>query len=134
MKHPVHGKDMSGLFVPVMMKSRSSGDRPAAFNARRAACVPRSEVETFVSTILRSRIPEREIIHSSVVSTIFSRSKLVKTLGGAYDPVAIIRDLIIISFPSSGTPFPLKARIEGDALRATSSADDFFFDLLPNFD
>ncbi len=82
MKQPVQGKNISGLLVPVMIRSRSSGDKPAISRARRAAWVPRSEVATSFSTILRSRMPEREVIHSSEVSTIFSKSKLVRTLGG----------------------------------------------------
>jgi len=37
-------------------------------------------------------MPVRLRIHSSVVSTIFSRSKLVITLSGRYEPVPVIRE------------------------------------------
>ena len=36
------------------------------------------------------RMPVRSVIHSSVVSTIFSRSALVRTFSGAYEPVPMI--------------------------------------------
>ena len=50
--------------------------------ATRAAAAPRSDVATPGSTIWRSRMPVRCRIHSSVVSTSFSRSALVSTRGG----------------------------------------------------
>jgi hypothetical protein len=39
----------------------------------------------------RSRIPVRETIHSSLVSTIFSKSAFVSTRSGTYEPIATIR-------------------------------------------
>ena len=73
---------MSGVTVPTMITSMSSGVRPAFAIASRAAIVARSLVATPGSTMCRSRMPVRCMIHSSVVSTIFSRSALVSTRGG----------------------------------------------------
>ena len=59
------------------------GREPGALD-RLAAPLPcaRSDVATPGSTMCRSRMPVRCRIHSSVVSTIFSRSALVSTRGG----------------------------------------------------
>ncbi len=55
---------------------------PAMSRARSAALVAMSEVFSPSAAILRSSIPVRARIHSLLVSTIFSRSKLVKTFSG----------------------------------------------------
>jgi len=78
----VAGNIMSGVVVATMMRSMSSGVRPAASSARRLACSARSLVASFSATIWRSRMPVRLTIHSSVVSTRFSRSALVSTISG----------------------------------------------------
>src|SRR5687767_6765900 len=75
---------MSGVVVPTTMKSMSSGVSPARSIALRAASTARSEVATPGSTIWRSRMPVRCRIHSSLVSTMRSRSALVSTRGGTY--------------------------------------------------
>ena len=74
---------MSGVVVPTTMNSMSSGTRLARSIACWAALIARSEVASFSSTMRRSRMPVRWTIHSSLVSTIFSRSALVSTRLGA---------------------------------------------------
>ena len=81
-RHAVLGNIMSGVVVPTTMKSMSAGVMPAWAIACSAASFARSEVATPGSTMWRSRIPVRCWIHSSLVSTIFSRSALVSTRGG----------------------------------------------------
>ncbi len=81
-RHAVLGNIMSGVVVPTTMKSMSAGLRPACAIALSAASFARSDVATPGSTMCRSRIPVRCWIHSSLVSTIFSRSKLESTRGG----------------------------------------------------
>src|SRR5579872_488835 len=88
--HAVEGKNMSGVTVPTMMVSMSVGASPRCARAFRAASVARSLVATPLSTICRSRIPTRVMIHSLLVSTILSRSALVKRRGGTYVPRALI--------------------------------------------
>ena len=58
------------------------GEPRVAERLARAASLPRSDVATPGSTMCRSRMPVRCRIHSSVVSTSFSRSALVSTRGG----------------------------------------------------
>src|SRR6185436_6184797 len=55
--------------------------------ALRAAITARSELACSGAEIRRSRIPVRARIHSSDVSTIFSRSWFVSTRSGTYMPV-----------------------------------------------
>ena len=55
---------------------------PRCATAVLAAAAAKSLVATPLSTTWRSRIPVRLRIHSSVVSTSFSKSRLVKTRGG----------------------------------------------------
>jgi hypothetical protein len=55
---------------------------PAFSIAATAASLAKSEVATPSSTMWRSRIPVRCMIHSFDVSTIFSRSALLNTRGG----------------------------------------------------
>ena len=81
-RHAVLGNIMSGVTVPTTMKPMSSGVRPAFAMALIAASLPRSEVLTPGSTMCLSRMPVRCRIHSSLVSTSFSRSALVNTRGG----------------------------------------------------
>ena len=80
--HAVAGKGMSGVMVARMMRSISSGFTPAFCMARVAAWAARSEVYSSLAATRRARIPVRLAIHSSVVSTIFSRSALVTTRVG----------------------------------------------------
>jgi len=80
---PTEGKIMSGVVVPTAMKSMSSGTRLARSSACWAAFTARSEVASLSSAMRRSRMPVRCTIHSSLVSTSFSRSALVSTRLGA---------------------------------------------------
>jgi hypothetical protein len=80
---PTVGKYMSGVVVPTAMKSMSSGRRFARSIACWAARNARSEVASLSSAMWRSRMPLRCTIHSSLVSTIFSRSALVRIRLGA---------------------------------------------------
>ena len=80
---PTDGNNMSGVVVPTTMKSMSSGTRFARSSAWRAAFTARSEVASSSSTMWRSRMPLRCWIHASLVSTIFSRSALVRIRLGA---------------------------------------------------
>jgi hypothetical protein len=86
----VEGKNISGVTVPTMMASISAGLSPRWAKAFREASTARSLVATPLSTMWRSRIPTRAIIHSLLVSTIRSRSAFVRRRGGTYVPRALI--------------------------------------------
>jgi hypothetical protein len=79
---PVFGKMRSGVVVPTTMKSTSEGVAPADFSARRAACSASEELDSSGPAMWRRSMPVRVRIHSSVVSTVFSRSLLVTTFSG----------------------------------------------------
>src|SRR5262245_46471157 len=70
-----------------MMWSTSEGSNHAISSARRAATTARSDEASPAATMRRSWMPVRSRIHSSDVSTIFSRSKLVITPSGTCIPV-----------------------------------------------
>ncbi len=59
---------------------------PAFFIAILAASTARSEADSPLLAILLSLIPVLVVIHSSLVSTIFSRSAFVRRFSGAYAP------------------------------------------------
>ena len=61
----------------------SSGTSPAVWIARSAATEAMDAVVSVAAATRRSRMPVRETIHSSEVSTIRSRSALVRTWAGA---------------------------------------------------
>ena len=61
----------------------SSGWIPAVWIARSPATAPIEAVVSLAAATRRSRIPVRVRIHSSDVSTIRSRSALVRTWPGA---------------------------------------------------
>src|SRR5262245_24126131 len=65
----------------------SSGLVFAASSARSAAATARSDEACSGAAIRRSRIPVRSRIHSSLVSTMRSKSALVSTRSGTYIPV-----------------------------------------------
>ena len=65
------------------MRSISSGSIPAVRIARIAATAAIDAVVSWAAATRRSRIPVRVTIHSSDVSTIRSRSWLVRTCSGA---------------------------------------------------
>ena len=66
-----------------MIRSMSSGSRPAVRIARSAATAPMDAVVSSAAATRRSRMPVRLTIHSSDVSTIRSRSALLSTCAGA---------------------------------------------------
>ena len=92
---PTDGKIMSGVVVPTAMNSMSSGTRLARSIACCAARTARSEVASLSSAMRRSWMPLRCTIHSSLVSTIFSRSALLRIRLGAYAPTPVILARII---------------------------------------
>src|SRR5919106_1607775 len=98
-KTAVAGIGMSGDTVPTMIASSSSGRVLAISSARTDALSAMSEVSSPSAAIRRSLIPVRSVIHSSVVSTIFSRSLLVRTLSGTYEPVPMmcVRPIVSVS-------------------------------------
>ena len=61
----------------------SSGWRPATAMARSPATAAIEAVVSWAAATRRSRMPVRDRIHSSDVSTIRSRSALVRTCDGA---------------------------------------------------
>ena len=88
--------------VAQITASISFADKFALSSAICAAFVPRSLVSSSCAMRLWL-MPVRLAIHSSLVSTIFSRSKFVKILGGAYAAMDIseafgIKFFFVISF------------------------------------
>ena len=61
----------------------SSGSMPAVRIARMDATAAIEAVVSCAAATRRSRMPVRDTIHSSEVSTIFSRSAFVRTCDGA---------------------------------------------------
>jgi hypothetical protein len=78
----VAGKNMSGVTVATIIRSICSAETPAWLMAASAAFVAMSLVASSGAAILRSPIPVRLLIHSSDVSTIFSRSRFVRMRSG----------------------------------------------------
>jgi hypothetical protein len=66
--------------------SISSGLAPAISSARAPAWVEMDVRDSPAPRILRCRMPVRELIHSSLVSTSCPKSSLVITLAGTHDP------------------------------------------------
>ena len=74
---------MSGVMVASRMQSTSSGATPALSRHIRAASVDMNAVALSGSRRMRrSRMPVRDRIHSSFVSTSASRSAFVSRSGG----------------------------------------------------
>ena len=92
--HPIPGAapgiGWSGVHVARMIVSRSIGPMPAASIAEPAARTQKSDRTSPSWAIRRSRMPVRDVIHSSDVSTIFVRSAFVRTLSGTALPVPAI--------------------------------------------
>src|SRR5450759_3380034 len=86
-RQEVAGNGMSPEIVPTRIMSRSSGLTCERFKAMSAAFVQRSENFSPSETMWRSLIPVRSVIHWSLVSTIFSRSALVRSFFGTAAPV-----------------------------------------------
>ena len=81
---------MSGVTVATTMRSSSSAPIPRRRSASFAASAAMTLVGVPGSTTWRSWMPVRVRIHSSVVSTTFSRSALVTTREGTWVPSAVI--------------------------------------------
>src|SRR2546428_9572126 len=86
----VAGIGMSGVTVAQMIRSTWEARRPAELSACSAARVANWDMYSSSAAICRSRMPVREAIHSSDVSTIFSRSAFVRTRSGRADPVPLM--------------------------------------------
>ena len=96
---------MSLVTVEQMIRSMSSGERPLDSRAFFAAEVAISRFDVTV-LILRSPIPVRSRIHSSLVATIRDKASLVRTKSGIYEPVAIILARSVLDFMKD-IPFPV---------------------------
>src|SRR5437667_8211300 len=83
----VAGIGMSGVTVAQMIRSTCEAGRAAAWSAASAARVANCDMYSSSCAMRRSRIPVREMIHSSEVSTILSRSAFVSTRAGREEPV-----------------------------------------------
>ena len=79
----VDGIQKSGVRVASRIRSISSGSIPAVRIARIAATAAMEAVVSCAAATRRSRIPVRDTIHSSDVSTNRSRSRLVRICDGA---------------------------------------------------
>jgi len=72
-RHAVAGKLYSGVTVATMISPSSSGVTPATWSASLAAAIDSVAVVSLgEATMRRSRMPERETIHSSDVSTVLA--------------------------------------------------------------
>ena len=87
----VAGIGMSGVTVARTIRCTSSGATPAASIACRPASMAKGDNVSSSPATRRSLIPLRVRIHSSEVSTIFSRSALVSTPSGTAEPTPAIR-------------------------------------------
>src|SRR5688572_3722356 len=95
-RHATFGKMRSGVVVPTSTRSMSLGGTPAFSSAARPALDARSLVYSLSAAMCRSSMPVRDLIHSSLVSTIFSRSAFVRTRSGRYLPVPAMREYILM--------------------------------------
>src|SRR5688572_30488230 len=80
----VAGQGLSGVVVARI--TAPAPGTPADRSARRAASTDRSEVAIPGSTTCLVATPIRDLIHSSVVSSLAVSSSLVTTRGGSHDP------------------------------------------------
>src|SRR4029077_7991064 len=87
--------------VATITRSSDIGSTPATASASRAAWTLRVVVFSSSSAMRRSRIPVRDTIHSSEVSTSLARSSLVITRDGAYIPHPVITAFGAIGPPPS---------------------------------
>ena len=88
----------------------SLGSRVVSDNARRAASTARLEVVSWGEAIWRSRIPVLETIHSSLVSTICSNSKLVRTFSGVVMPQPVTCAYWVINQPHSWSAYVIQGK------------------------
>mmetsp|Transcript_31915 Transcript_31915/g.46965 ORF Transcript_31915/g.46965 Transcript_31915/m.46965 type:complete len:270 (+) Transcript_31915:674-1483(+) len=127
----------SGEDVATMTKSMSSGSTPDISSAPIAAPIandlivsgssPSSKVSSLCSKRRRSDMPVRVRIHSSSVSTIFSRSEFVTTVLGAALPIPMARQFslpphvalnLVVDFCKSAV---LLLDDDGDAMNAVGA-------------
>src|SRR4029079_18051759 len=94
----VAGNSVSGVTVPMMIRSSSSAPMPRFSSAIRAARAASSLVGVPGSAMCRCSMPVRVRIHSSEVSTIRSRSAFVMTRSGTYRPSAVMAALGVALF------------------------------------
>ena len=86
---------ISGVAVETITKSIEVGSTSFSCKSLLAALIAMKEVPSDLSfNILLSFIPVLEIIHSLFVSTIFSKSKFVRTVSGTYPPTLVIAEVI----------------------------------------
>ena len=83
-----------------MTRSTSDGASPEAASAFAPAASAMSATVSSSRATRRDWMPTRDLIHSSLVSTIFARSSLVTTLAGWYPPKARIFAPATIRTPS----------------------------------
>ena len=99
---------------------------PARASAWRLALIERVEAVSCGAAIRRSLMPDRETIHSSEVSTIFSRSALVRTFSGTYIPqpvIALYRAMLFFSYSLAillQSPAALR-RVKSDSSAASNA-------------
>src|SRR5437867_3226375 len=100
----VAGIGMSGVTVGQMMRSTPEAGIAADSSALSAARVANWDMNSSSPAMRRSRIPVRDAIHSSEVSTIFSRSAFVRTRSGRADPVPLMTALLSSRVIESSDP------------------------------
>src|SRR5271168_671091 len=133
-RHAVAGNIMSGVTLATTIISISSGSVPVWASTLFAASVARCDAATPVSATCSSRIPVRVRIHSSLVSTSFSRSRFVITRGGAYPatPVIFAGILLPVPFPAPSPrmcnwfPFQQESAFYATCSRETSPVAQAF--------
>lgn len=76
------GERSMAVEVATRTRSMSPGARPAAASALAAACAASSSTGSSGPAMWRVRMPTRDVIHSSLVSTMPASSSLVSTLAG----------------------------------------------------
>lgn len=76
------GERSTAVEVATRTRSMSAGASPAAASAFAAACAASSSTGSSGPAMWRVRMPTRDLIHSSLVSTRAARSSLVRTFAG----------------------------------------------------
>jgi hypothetical protein len=91
MRAAVEGHSISPLTVATMIMSSSAGFTPERCSACSSASRPSENTVSSSDALRRSLMPVRCWIHSSLVSTSFSRSWFVRRPSGAALPVPAMR-------------------------------------------
>src|SRR6266850_1020512 len=124
----VAGIGMSGVTVAQTIRSTSEAGRPADWSAFSAARVANWDMYSSSRATRRSRMPVRERIQSSDVSTIFSRSRLVRILSGSDDPVPRMTARFSPGIFGSLRGDPVAGRDRRAELAGRRDPDDFLMD------